>query len=195
MLRYLIVSLLFLLAFSPMEGKNPPENPNGQNQIRNEERAAMRAPCQPGTSRAIQDINNVRAMLLINGDVWWDGDNPQYIVPKPVVGELGVSAIFAGAVWIGGFDDGGNLKLAAKTFGASNGDTDYWPGPINLDDDLDDDVLCARWDKHFEVLGSDIDLHLRNFNEAVENDVDYEISDIPAAILGWPAKGLSLIHI
>jgi len=189
MLRCLIVSLLFLLAFSPMEGKNPPENPNGQNQIRNEERAALRAPCQPGISRAVQDINNVRALLLINGDVWWDGDNPQYIVPKPVVGELGVSAIFAAAVWIGGFDDGGNLKLAAKTFGASNGDTDYWPGPINLDDDLEDDILCARWDKHFEVLGSDIDQHLRNFQEAVENDVDYEISDIPAAILGWPAKG------
>lgn len=189
MLRYIITGLLFLLAFSPMEGKNPPENPNGQNQTRNEDRASLREPCQPGISRATQDINNVRALLLINGDVWWDGDNAQYIVPKPVVGELGVSAIFAGAVWIGGFDDGGNLKLAAKTYGASNGNTDFWPGPINLDTLIEDDVLCSRWDKHFEVLGSDVDAHLRNYQEALNNDVDYEIEDIPGAILGWPATG------
>lgn len=190
MIRYLIASLLFLLAVLPsVEGKNPPKNPNGQNQARNEERASLREPCQPGISRATQDINNVRALLLINGDVWWDGDNAQYIVPKPVLGEIGVSAIFAGAVWIGGFDDGGNLKLAAKTYGASNGDTDFWPGPINLDTLLEDDVLCSRWDEHFEILGSDIDAHLRNYQAAIANDVDYEIEDIPTAILGWPARG------
>ncbi len=189
MLRYIIAGLLFLLAFSPMEGKNPPKNPNGQNQIRNEERASLREPCQPGTMRAIQDINNVRATLLINGDCWWDGDNPRYIVPKPPPNEIGVSAIFAGAVWIGGFDDGGNLKLAAKTFGASDGSTDFWPGPINLDPDLEDDVLCSRWDKHFEVYGDTIDNHLLNYQEAIANDVDYEIEDIPRSIRGWPAKG------
>jgi len=194
MFKYLIASLLFLLAFlPPMEGKNPPTNPNGQNnQARNEERASLREPCQPGTSRATQDINNVRALLLINGDCWWDGENAQYIVPKPVVGEIGVSAIFAGAVWIGGFDDGGSLKLAAKTYGTSpqnNGDTDFWPGPINLDDDLEDNVLCTRWDEHFEVLGADIEVHLRNYQIAVDNDVNYEIDDIPVSILGWPAKG------
>ena len=194
MLRYLIASLLFLLAFSPVEGKNPPENPNGQNQTRNEDRASLREPCQPGISRATQDINNVRALLLINGDVWWDGSNAQYIVPKPALGEIGVSSIFAAAVWLGGFDDGGNLKLAAKTYGAGNGDTDFWPGPINLDPDLEDDELCARWDQHFEVLGEDIDLHLRNFQIAIDNDVDYEIEDIPGSILGWPARGNSFFE-
>ena len=188
MLRYLIASLLFLLAFSPTEGKNPPKNPNGQNQTSNEERASLREPCQPGISRATQDINNVRALLLINGDCWWDGTNAQYVVPKPALGELGVSAIFAGAVWIGGFDDGQNLKLAAKTFGASSGDTDFWPGPINLDTLIEDDVICSRWDQHFEVLGADIDAHLRNYQIAEDNDVDYEIEDIPLSILGWPAK-------
>jgi len=189
MLKNLITSLLLLLIFPSLEGKNPPNDPNSQNQIRNEERASLREPCQPGISRASQDINNVRAMLLINGDCWWDGDNPQYIVPKPAVGELGVSAIFAGAVWIGGFDDGGSLKLAAKTYGAMDGRTDFWPGPINLESDLEDDVLCSRWDKHFEVLGTDIDAHRRNYQEAINNEVDYEIQDIPTAILGWPATG------
>jgi len=171
----------------PVEGKNPGK-PNG-NQQNTPPRATLREPCTPGTSQATQDINNVRALLLINGDCWWDGNNAQYIVPKPADGELGVSAIFAGAVWIGGFDDGNNLKLAAKTFGAGNGDTDYWPGPINQDTTLEDDVLCERWDKHFEVLSSEILAHIRNYNMAIENDVTYNISDIPIGVLGWPAKG------
>ena len=189
MFKYLITSLLLLLAICPVEGKNPPERPNGQNQARNEERATLREPCRPGISRVTQNINNVRALLLINGDCWWDGDNPQYIVPKPVGEEIGVSAIFAGAVWIGGFDEGNNLKLAAKTFGASNGDTDFWPGPINMDTLVEDDVLCNTWDKHFEILGADIDQHLRNYQEAIDANVNYEIDDIPRAILGWPARG------
>ena len=191
MFKYLVVSLFFLLTLSPLEGKNPPERPDGQNQTNQEERASLREPCNPGTSRIQQDINNVRALLLINGDCWWDGTQAQYVVPKPPEGseEPGVSAIFAGAVWIGGFDDGGNLKLAAKTFGASSGNTDYWPGPINLDTIISDRVVCEDWDQHFEVLGSDIDLHLQNYEASIRDNVDYDVQDIPISVLGWPAKG------
>lgn len=187
MLRYWIITVVFLLAMFPVEGKNPDKKDG--NQQNTPPRATLREPCTPGISQATQDINNVRALLLINGDCWWDGRNAQYVVPKPPPGELGVSAIFAGAVWIGGFDDGGSLKLAAKTFGASNGNTDYWPGPINQDTTLEDDVLCDRWDEHFEVLSESIITHLRNYNTAVENDLTYDISTIPIDVLGWPAKG------
>jgi len=45
----------------------------------------------------LQKINNVRAMLLNGGDVWWDLDNAQYIVPKVEPGQPEVSSIFAGA--------------------------------------------------------------------------------------------------
>lgn len=190
MLRYIIISLLVLFVAFPADAKKNPNHGSGnQEQNNNSDRATLREPCSPGNSRVFQDINNVRAMLLINGDCWWNGEDAQYIVPKPPAGEVGVSAIFAGAVWIGGFDDGGNLKLAAKTFGASNGDTDYWPGPINLDTAIADDVVCGRWDRHFEVLGTDIDLHIDNYLEAIENDQTYDVSQIPESILGWPAQG------
>ncbi len=38
--------------------------------------------CLSSSSRSELDINNVRAMVLNGGDMWWDLNNPQYEVPK-----------------------------------------------------------------------------------------------------------------
>ena len=80
--------------------------------------ANYREDCVAAEAQIDQSINNVRARLLTGGDVWWNGSDGRYIVPKVTPGS-GVperSSIFAGAVWIGGFDPGGNLKLAAQTY-------------------------------------------------------------------------------
>ncbi|MEM9823174.1 MAG: hypothetical protein AAF985_18990, partial [Bacteroidota bacterium] len=154
-------------------------------------KASTREDCNPGSSQIAQDINNVRARLLINGDAWWDGRDAKYVVPKVEPGFLEVSSVFAGAVWIGGLDEGDNLRLAAKTYGASpnSGRTDYWPGPINEETGFTDSELCEKWDKHFEVLGEEILLHLTRWQQALTDGVPYEEQDIPEAIRGWPAKG------
>jgi hypothetical protein len=75
--------------------------------------------CNNAVAQVDQAINNVRARLTTGGDVWWDSNDGRYVVPKVPPGITEVSSIFAGAVWLGGVDPAGNLKLAAQTYGRS----------------------------------------------------------------------------
>ena len=79
--------------------------PRNGNSTNNKPDATLnpRMDCQPGTSELDQDINNVRARLSTGGDVWWNRSEGLYIVPKPAEGELPVSSIFAGGVWVRDF--------------------------------------------------------------------------------------------
>jgi len=83
------------------------------------------AACSPGSGRTDLDLNNVRALIFTSGDMWWDLNNSaKYEVPK---GSNRHSA-FASALWIGGVDNGGNLKVAAMTYRQTG--NDFWPGPL-----------------------------------------------------------------
>jgi len=161
--------------------------------------ASLRMDCAQGTSVVVQNINNVRATLLNGGDIWWDLEDGQYVVPKVEPGVDPVSSIFAGAVWIGGFTglpDNPNLKMAAQTYrtGTRN---DFWPGPLTDMGTVGADT-CANWDKHFKVLGENIALHIANWEIAkAEGRTELEQNEIPADVLGWPAKGnewFKLVH-
>ena len=150
--------------------------------------ASLRADCTQGTSKVIQSINNVRAMLLSSGDVWWDLEDAQYIVPKVEPGIPEVSSVFAGAVWIGGFSPGGSLKMAAQDYRNGNS-TDFWPGPLSDVGAVGEDT-CANWDRHFRVLGDNINLHIQRWEIAkAEGRTELDRSEIPADVLGWPAVG------
>ena len=74
------------------------------------DQVSFRENCDAAVTLIDQQINNVRARLTTGGDVWWDGNDGRYVVPKPPPGVPEVSSIFAGAVWLGGKDPGGNLK-------------------------------------------------------------------------------------
>jgi hypothetical protein len=74
----------------------------------------LRELCAPATAKVELTINNVRALLLNGGDVWWDRSDGRYIVPNVTVKP--VSSIFAAAVWIVGFN-GGSLKGAGRMYG------------------------------------------------------------------------------
>src|SRR5215471_1377930 len=85
--------------------------------------------CAPASDEVDMDINNVRARLLGSGDMWWDlVATARYIIPNVPKGSglPEVSSMFAGAVWIGGIDAQGQLKIAAQTY-RQNGN-DYFPG-------------------------------------------------------------------
>lgn len=141
--------------------------------------------CAASTSQIDQEINNVRARLLGGGDCWWDlKDNGRYIVPKVDVssGQPEVSSIFAGSVWLGGVDPGGNLKLACQDY-RDGGDNDFWPGPLG-DIGTTERAICANWNRHFVVTGNEIREHLANL---AEGKTDKE--DIPRGLRGWPAIG------
>ena len=89
--------------------------------------------CEPATSQTDLDINNVRTTLLNGGDMWWTRSNARYEIPKvePGSGDRSIHSIFAGAIWIGGLDEGNQLKIAAQTY-RQTGD-DFWPGPLTND--------------------------------------------------------------
>ena len=166
---------------APLPGHDSPAPSNS---------VSFRTDCVQGISQIDMDINNVRARLLSSGDVWWNLYDAGYIVPKvePGSGLPEISSVYAGAVWMGGFDPGGNLKLAAQTYRTSTS-TDFWPGPLDPVEGTADEQTCENWDKHFMVLGDDIRLHLELYQESVENGVPYDENLIPESVKGWPARG------
>lgn len=168
---------------------NPKQAGKKSERTKDNQEINFREDCDNSTSQYDMSINNVRARLLGGGDVWWDGNNGRYVVPKVGPGEDEVSSIFAGAVWLGGVDPAGNLKVAAQQFGRADGNFDYWPGPLDPETGQTEQEVCAKWDKFFPVFGEEIEEHLRNWEEAKAEGRPYPVEDIPRNILGWPARG------
>jgi len=157
-------------------------------------KATLRDDCAQSRSSTDMDINNVRARLLGGGDVWWDLSNGRYIVPKvdPASGQVEVSAIFAGSVWLGGFAPGENLKVAAQTYRQSG--NDYWPGPLDESTGgTTNDTICLNWDRHFEVIGDEIDearrFYTLNRDPATGRIDPADRDKLPDNVLYWPALG------
>src|SRR5688572_6909794 len=103
------------------------------------------ADCNPTTAQSDLDINNVRTTILVGGDMWWDLSNAKYEIP---IG-TGKHSIFAGALWIGGIDAGGQVKVAAQTYRQTG--IDFWGGPmdtvtVNITADQ-----CQAYDRHWKT--------------------------------------------
>ena len=191
-MRTIKYSIMMLICFGVFSSSFAHINPEYKN--RKKEASTYRMDCAQATSQEDQNINNVRARLLAGGDVWWNGDDGLYIVPNVEGDPSPKSSIFAGAVWLGGVDPAGNLKVAAQTYGTSSGDSDFWTGPLDPITGGVDDETCANWDQHFKVLGANIDLHLKAYQLAEaevgpDEIVELDIDQIPEDVLGWPAKG------
>lgn len=140
--------------------------------------------CDPPISQIDLKVNNVKARLLTGGDFWWDGHDGLYIVPNTEPGTSPVSSLFGGALWMGGFDADGNLKLAAQTYGRSAGYFDYFTGPISSGPNATNNETCNNWDKFFEITAESVALHKADL--ADNGTID---GPVPPSILGWPARG------
>jgi hypothetical protein len=154
----------------------------------------FRESCDNAIQQIDQAINNVRARLTTGGDVWWDGNNGRYVIPKPPPGVPEVSSIFAGAVWIGGKEPGGGLKLAAQSYGRSSGSFDFYPGPLVPEGFINQGTTskdtCARWDRFFVVSGESIRRHIGSWRRALaEGRSSIDQDEIPRDVLGWPGAG------
>jgi len=160
-------------AARPNVGMNttPPQKTTGQ--------LKTTASCKPATAAIDLDINNIRARLMTGGDMWWDNGTSEarYEVPKG----SRKNSLFAGSVWIGGYDQQGQLKVAAQTYRQSG--NDYWPGPLDAAANTDA-TTCNEWDRFWKINREDINRfrELKNQSDAV-NDPAYE------AIKQWPARG------
>ena len=194
--------LVFLLLTTTLQAHINPDHHHRPDQAASDQ-VSFRENCDNAVAQIDQQINNVRARLTTGGDVWWNGNDGRYIVPKPPPGEPEVSAIFAAGVWLGGRDPGGNLKIAAQTYGRNSGNFDYYPGPLQPGADnfpggpLADPRrgstgrdTCAQWDKFFTVSGANVDAHVQAWRQArAQGETSLDPASIPADILGWPARG------
>lgn len=134
--------------------------------------------CTNTTAQTDLDINGVRARILVGGDLWWDpvGQTPYYEVP---IGS-NKNALYAGALWIGGIDKTGQLKVAAQTYRQNSGN-DFWGGPISRDATYGttggiQQTRCVEYDKFWGVTRSE-----------VENFVS--TGTATQAIREWPGNG------
>lgn len=139
----------------------------------------MFAGCQPSKSKTELDINNVRCPIFINGDMWWDlVGNAKYEVPYG----SNKFSLFAGAIWIGGKDNAGNLKVAAQTYRQSG--SDFWPGPLDTVNASINSDECSQYDRHWKISKSEVKAFVEYY--AANGQVD---PATPDAIKSWPAEG------
>ena len=105
--------------------------------------------------------NNISADILIDGTLFWDRNNAGFRIttqPNPLT-----ATIFVEGLWMGGFDNNGNLRLAAGgyTTGFSN---DFAAGPI-LDDNGQMSFDCENFDQLWEVFDYEIQQHIADFED------------------------------
>jgi len=167
------IAILSLAFFSiALIAKENVENPN----ITSVVNTKVAAGCSPSTSQTDLDVNNVRTIIMAGGDMWWNLDDARYEIPKGG----NKHSMFAGALWIGGVDDGGQLKVAAMTYRQSG--NDFWPGPLNTSNATISADECNKWDTHFKLERSDVEEYVARF----DTDPTYVV---PSSIEDWPAHG------
>ncbi|HTA84228.1 MAG TPA: hypothetical protein VK783_14885 [Bacteroidia bacterium] len=133
---------------------------------------ALATGCAVDAGSAYMQINNIRARIMDEGDMWWDpgAGLPRYYVPAG----SNTCSLFAGALWVGGVDAGGQLKVAAMTY-RQNGE-DFWTGPIYSGFQISP-AQCLQWDKLFYVTRQEVD----NWAASPQGPV-------PADIANWPGN-------
>lgn len=123
--------------------------------------------------------SDMKIMFRNGGDMFWNGAQAQYTVPYVYNQPSPVHSIFAAGTWMGGYDMGGSLLLAAQTY-RSNGN-DYWAGPLTPSTGAT--VDCSSFDHIWKVQRWAIEQHITDYNNGgITNPVDL-------SLLKWPGKG------
>lgn len=193
--RILSVCLVAALSLAGTHGFARALTVNGQTHAAAASYKTEANDCNLPTSQFSMDVNNVRATLLTAGDMWFDVpvSSAAYEVPKGERGVANAQAIYAGAIWVSGLDQGNNLKIAALTY-RQNGGSDYYSGPLDASGTTSQSV-CNLWDRHFPVWSTQIKAMRAQYAKALllaNNDptqVNLPISSISDSLKYWPGKG------
>ena len=174
-----IICLSGIMLISNLVGARENVNQKGKNgSTSNTTKVA--ASCSPATAMTDLDVNNVRAKILAGGDMWWDLNDAKYEIPKG----SNKTSIFAGALWIGGVDGGGQLKVAAMTYRQTG--NDFWPGPLDTTSTSIDQTTCLDYDKHFEITRTEVE----DYAGWLLDPASYpNVTGQSQAITDWPANG------
>jgi hypothetical protein len=144
---------------------------SGSSNNKNGQPSTMAATCNATTAQAELDINNIRTTILVGGDLWWNLDEGRYEVP---IGS-GKHSLFAGSLWIGGIDAGGQIKVAAQTYRQTG--YDFWGGPIDTVSVSTTDDRCQAFDRHWKVTKDQVREFIAD-NSKATNDIK-----------SWPGNG------
>lgn len=141
----------------------------------------MSSGCVQDLGAAYLQINNIRARIMDEGDMWWDpgAGLPRYYAPA----NSNTCAQFAAALWVGGYDAGNQLKVAAMTY-RQNGE-DFWAGPIDTTKGSITPEDCKFWDRMFYVTRAEVETFHINYPHGTLPQ------NIPSDILNWPGSGAS----
>ncbi|MFI5164201.1 MAG: T9SS type A sorting domain-containing protein [Bacteroidia bacterium] len=140
--------------------------------------------CSPATAMDTLNINQVSALMLNGGDMWW---NPgftatgQYEVPKG----SGSMPIYAGAIWIGGIDLGNQLHLAAQEY-RNGGGNDFWPGPLDTISVTTDSTSCSKYNKIWKIGRYKVEEFKYEWNLGNVQNGTYKPD---SNIISWPGNG------
>ena len=165
------------------------------------------------------EFNNVKARIETGGILWTERaiSRAAYEVPK-TLDFKGPKVIYSGALWMGGTDVNGQLRLAAQRF--VNDGPDFWAGPLStfggspgnydpgLPQDASSNVIraygdaeiipeeCAKYDQFYTIDKGTI-LRFSKWWQCKEGllpaneceDATELSADTLAKILNWPAHG------
>jgi hypothetical protein len=176
-IRLLLLTVSFLLATQLSYGYKHPTNKSGSGQQQTKQSAEA---CLAASGSTDLHVNNVRARINTGGDMWWDlqGD-AQYFIPG-TTGSYKTS-MFSAALWIGGLDVNGQLKLAAQRYRA--GGVDFFTGPLSTDGSASiDAATCDAYDKHYDIKRAEVE----EFIAAYANDPTLTGYTIPRCVSDYP---------
>ncbi len=182
----LFISLMLLFninSFAEMSSSQ-----DGSNKTTTNKTEAVSALCAPPSASIELSLNNVRTTIHSGGDMWWDLiGNARYEIPKG----SGKHSLYAGSLWMGGIDDGGNLKVAAVRFRQVG--NDFWPGPLTENSASIDAETCAKYGKHFKISRAEVEQFVAWYTCSADPDCDAAAEFpgyvIPASIINWPGNG------
>ncbi|MDG1476442.1 MAG: hypothetical protein P8Q14_04800, partial [Vicingaceae bacterium] len=185
----LVLTVLTLLAVTNLYSRRNTSGNKGGGQ------PVVTAGCSNAVANASLQLNNVRTRIdATGGSMWQDraGGFAEYEVPKRNnVDDPKFTSIFAGALWMGGTDVNGQLKIAAVTFRADG--NDFWPGPLDRTTAEINSDQCSVFDQFWGVSRAQVDEFVAQYDCSQDPNCDVSTEfpgyQIPDVIREWPAKG------
>ncbi|PKP18644.1 MAG: T9SS C-terminal target domain-containing protein, partial [Bacteroidetes bacterium HGW-Bacteroidetes-21] len=159
--------------------------------IKSEGPRSVSAGCVQAATSTEMELNNVRCLIHTGGDMWWDlQGQPKYEIPK----NSGKHSLFAGAIWVGGTDVNGQLRLFAQKYRSQG--NELWTGPLKAYGPEKASVtpdVCNKYDKHFVVTRNMVAEYRTYWRAKRDNDVDllnsqFKTYVVPQEILEWPGN-------
>lgn len=127
------------------------------------------------------DINNVNARFYAGGDMFWDlVGSPKFEAPQQSNPAAKRHAMFASALWIGGLDQSGDVRMAGQTY--RQGGLDFWSGPLTSTATTDSTTI-AEHDTIWTITRSEVNAFVNEYaaNGSIANPGQYP------NVYGWPA--------